>query len=66
MITGVECRRRRRVEERYRIVAETVPGACFVQVARRDEVYRSLLWSWLRFRVGACPLPELMPGGQNH
>jgi len=49
IITGVERRRRWRVEEKLRIVAETEqPGACFVEVARRHEVCRSLLWNWRR------------------
>ena len=39
IITGVDRRRRWRVEEKFRIVAETEqPGACFVEVARRHEV----------------------------
>jgi len=47
IITGVERRRRWRVEDKLRIVAETEqPGACFVEVARRHEVCRSLLWNW--------------------
>lgn len=49
IITGIERRRRWRVEEKLRIVAETEkPGACFVEVARRHEVCRSLLWNWRR------------------
>jgi transposase len=49
IITGVERRRRWRVEDKLRIVAETEqPGACFVEVARRHEVCRSLLWNWRR------------------
>jgi transposase len=47
IITGVERRRRWRVEDKLRIVAETEqPGACFIEVARRHEVCRSLLWNW--------------------
>jgi transposase len=49
IITGVERRRRWRVEDKLRIVAETEqPGACFIEVARRHEVCRSLLWNWRR------------------
>jgi transposase len=49
IITGVERRRRWRVEEKLRIVAETErPGACFVEVARRHGICRSLLWNWRR------------------
>ena len=47
IITGVERRRRWRLEEKLRIVAETEePGASFVAVARRHEVSRGLLWNW--------------------
>ena len=47
IITGVERRRRCRLEEKLRIVAEVEePGASFVAVARRHEVSRGLLWNW--------------------
>lgn len=47
IIIGVERRRRWRLEEKLRIVAEVEhPGACFAEVARRHEVSRGLLWSW--------------------
>src|SRR5215213_5487797 len=47
IITGVERRRHWRLEDKLRIVAEAErPGARFVDVARRHEVSRSLLWSW--------------------
>jgi transposase len=47
IITGVERRRRWRLEEKLRIVAETEElGASFVAVARRHEVSRGLLWNW--------------------
>ena len=68
IITGVERRRRWRLEEKLRIVAEVErPGACFAEVARRHEVSRSLLWSWRRqVRRGALaaepmPMPMFMP-----
>ena len=49
IITGVERRRRWRLDEKLRIVAEAeAPGACFVEVARRYDVSRGLLWSWRR------------------
>jgi len=49
IITGVERRRRWRVEEKLRIVAELeAPGACFADVARRHDVSRGLLWNWRR------------------
>jgi hypothetical protein len=44
IITGVERRRRWRLEEKLRIVAEVEqPGASFADVARRHEVSRGLL-----------------------
>jgi transposase len=55
IITGVERRRRWRVEEKQRIVAELeAPGACFAEIARRHDVSRGLLWNWRRqVRSGA-------------
>jgi transposase len=47
IITGVERRRRWRLEEKLRIVAETEqPGVCFAEIARRYDVSRGLLWNW--------------------
>jgi transposase len=47
IITGVERRRRWRLEEKLQIVAETEqPGACFAEIARRYDVSRGLLWNW--------------------
>ena len=49
IITWVERRRRWRLDEKLRIVAEAeAPGACFVEVARRYDVSRGLLWNWRR------------------
>jgi transposase len=49
IITGVERRRRWRLEEKLRIVAEVEqPGVSFADVARRHEVSRGLLWNWRR------------------
>ena len=49
MITGVERRRRWRLEEKLRIVAESEqPGASVSDVARRHEMSRGLLWTWRR------------------
>jgi transposase len=49
IITEVERRRRWRLDEKLRIVAEAeAPGACFVEVARRYDVSRGLLWNWRR------------------
>lgn len=47
IITGRERRRRWRLEDKLRIVAEAeAPGARFGHVAARNEVSRSLLWNW--------------------
>ncbi len=47
IITGVERRRCWRTEDKLRILAELdVPGAKFVDVARRHDVSRGLLWQW--------------------
>ena len=49
IITGVERRRRWRIDEKLRVVAELEqPGACFAEVARRHDVSRGLLWNWRR------------------
>ena len=66
IITGVERRRRWRVEEKLRIVAEVEqPGTSFADVARRYEVSRGLLWNWRdRVRRGALvrePMPTFLP-----
>ncbi len=47
IINGVERRRRWRVEDKLRIVAETEqPGVNFLEVARRYDISRGLLWNW--------------------
>jgi len=66
IITGVERRRRWRLEEKLRILAEAEqPGASFAAVARRHEVSRGLLWTWRRqVRSGALapePMPTFLP-----
>ena len=66
IITGVERRRRWRLEEKLRIVAEVEqPGASFAAVARRHELSRGLLWNWrAQVRRGALapePMPVFMP-----
>lgn len=49
IITGVERRRRWRLDEKLRIVAEVeAPGANFAEIARRHDVSRGLLWNWRR------------------
>jgi transposase len=62
IITGVERRRRWRLEEKLRIVAELEqPGASFADVARRHEVSRGLLWNWRRQVRRGELAPEPMP-----
>ena len=59
IITGKERRRRWSVEEKLRIIAEAdEPGARIAEVAARNEVYPSLLFSWRRQvrRVGLSPI----------
>ena len=47
IITGVERRRHWRPDEKLRILAELEdPGTKFVDVARRHELSRGLLWQW--------------------
>ncbi len=66
IITGSERRRRWRLEEKLRIVAEVErPGALFADVARRHEVSRGLLWNWRgQVRRGELvpePTPTFLP-----
>ena len=66
IIIGAERRRRWRLEEKLRIVAETEqPGASFATVARRHEISRGLLWNWRQqVRRGALapmPMPVFVP-----
>jgi transposase len=59
IITGVERRRRWRLEEKLRIVAAAEePGANLTEVACRHDVSRALLWNWRRqVRDGHLALP---------
>jgi len=66
IIIGADRRRRWRLEEKLRIVAETEqPGASFATVARRHEISRGLLWNWRQqVRRGALvvePRPMFVP-----
>jgi transposase-like protein len=62
IITGVERRRRWRLEEKLQIVAEVErPGACFADVARRHEVSRGLLWNWRRQVRSGSLVSEVAP-----
>ena len=66
IITGIERRRRWRVEDKLRIVAESEqPGACFAEIARRYEISRGLLWNWRsqvrRGRLIGVPAASFLP-----
>ena len=59
IITGVERRRRWRLEDKLRILAELgEPGAKFVEVARRHDVSRGLLWQWRDAQRRRLLMPE--------
>jgi len=62
IITGVERRRRWRLEDKLRMLAELdEPGMSVAAVARRHEISRGLLHDWRRqFRKGVLTeLPQL-------
>ena len=66
IITGVERRRRWRLEEKLRIVAETEQrGAGIAEIARRYAISRGLLWNWRsqvrRGALGPEPLAVFLP-----
>jgi transposase len=67
ILSGVERRRRWRLEEKLRIVAEAeAPGSVFAHVARRHDVSRGQLWTWRhQLRRGeltrAPVVPEFLP-----
>ena len=66
IIIGADRRRRWRLEEKLRIVAETEqPGASFAAVARRHEISRGLLWNWRqqvrRAALAPMPMPMFVP-----
>ena len=62
IITGVERRRRWRLEEKLQIVAEVEqPGACFADIARRHYVSRGLLWNWRRQVRSGSLVSEVAP-----
>ncbi len=65
-MTGGERRRRWRLEEKLRILAETeAPGACIAEVARRHDMSRELLWTWRhqarKGRLAAGGMVEFLP-----
>jgi transposase len=67
LVSGIERRRRWRIEEKLRIVAEAdAPGAIFAAVARRHDISRGLLWIWRqqarRGELRAAEIPaEFLP-----
>jgi transposase len=66
IITGKERRRRWSVEEKLRIVAEAeAAGARTTEVAARNDVVPSLVFTWRRQvregRLGAEPAPSFVP-----
>ena len=68
IITGVERRRRWRLVEKLRIVAEVEQlGASFADVARRHEISRGLLWHWRRRirRVGGRTDADISAGADH-
>jgi transposase len=47
IIAEIKRRRRWRLEDKLRIVAEAdQPGACFAEIARRHEISCGPLWNW--------------------
>ena len=63
-ILGLERRRRWSLDDKARLVAETLaPGACVSEVARRHDLAPSLLFAWRRLaRVRASePHPIFLP-----
>jgi transposase-like protein len=63
IITGVERRRRWRIEDKLRIVAEAeAPGAIISHVARRHHISRGLLSNWRQqVRCGALLAGDYAP-----
>lgn len=58
-VLGAERRRRWSLDERARLVAETIaPGARVSEVARRNDVAPSLLFTWRRQARVRVPAPE--------
>lgn len=63
-ILGLERRRRWSLDDKARLVAETLaPGACVSEIARRNDLAPSLLFSWRRLaRMRASePPPVFLP-----
>ena len=62
-VLGVERRRVWSLDDKARLVAETLaPGACVSEISRRNDVAPSLLFTWRRqARVQAVPKPVFLP-----
>jgi transposase len=61
-VLGVERRRRWSTDEKARLVAETLaPGARVSEVARRNDVAPSLLFTWRRQARVQTPIPVFLP-----
>jgi transposase len=63
VFNGVERRRRWTRDEKARVLAESLePGARVAEVARRNDVAQSVLFSWRRAaRVGNPAPPAMVP-----
>lgn len=63
-ILGVERRRRWSSDDKSRLVSETLePGACVSEIARRNDLAPSLLFTWRRQARArtATPAPVFLP-----
>jgi transposase len=61
-VLGVERRRRWSRDEKNRLIAETLaPGACVSEVARRNDVAPSLLFTWRRRARTREPASVFLP-----
>jgi transposase len=66
VLEGAERRRRWSIDEKMRIVAETLqPGVKVTTVARRNKVASSLVFTWRRLaragQLGVAPEPAFVP-----
>lgn len=63
VLNGIERRRRWTRDEKARILAESLePGATVTQVARRNDLAASVLFSWRQqARIGKAAPPTMVP-----
>jgi transposase len=63
VLNGIERRRRWTRDEKARILAESLePGATVTQVARRNDLAPSVLFSWRQqARIGKAAPPSMVP-----